>query len=148
MKRLMMIWILMMGAVVLFAESVERVIDGDTFVLTNGTRIRLYGIDTPESDQEYGTEATALLTGFVLSNEVELEIIDTDFYGREVALVYVGDFCVNEELVRAGAAWVYKKYCLQKYETNWLPLQTEASNLTLGLWGGSNVSAPWNFRKM
>ena len=41
--------------------KVDRITDGDTIVLMDSTRVRLHGIDTPERDQPYGSEATAAL---------------------------------------------------------------------------------------
>jgi endonuclease YncB( thermonuclease family) len=45
--------------------KVERVTDGDTIVLMDGTRVRLHGIDAPERDQPYGDIATAALNDMV-----------------------------------------------------------------------------------
>ena len=61
--------------------KVDRVTDGDTIVLMDSTRVRLHGIDTPERDQPYGSEATAALERMVARSVYMVEV-DTDRYGR------------------------------------------------------------------
>ena len=61
--------------------KVDRITDGDTIVLMDSTRVRLHGIDTPERDQPYGSEATAALESMVELSVYILEI-DTDRYAR------------------------------------------------------------------
>lgn len=63
---------------------VTRVIDGDTLELETGERIRLIGVDAPESNEEGGAEATAFVTQLVLDRTVWLEADgnDTDVHGR------------------------------------------------------------------
>ena len=46
----------------------------------------------------------------VLRKIAEIKPTDTDWYGKTVAWVYVEGKCVNEEIIRAGLAWHYKKY--------------------------------------
>ena len=63
--------------------KVDRITDGDTIVLMDSTRVRLHGIDTPERDQPYGSEATAALENMVETSVYIVEV-DTDRYGRMV----------------------------------------------------------------
>ncbi len=91
---------------------VERVIDGDTLLLANHARVRLQGIDTPETVkpdhpvEAWGPEATAFTREFVAGGTVRLQfgLERKDEYGRFLAFVWVGDRMLNEELVRAGLA--------------------------------------------
>ena len=71
----------------------------------------MYGIDTPERGQAFGTKAKKFTSDMVFGKVVEIEPVDIDRYGRTVALVAVFKRLVNEELVNAGFAWVYTRYC-------------------------------------
>jgi len=48
---------------------------------------------------------------------------DVDRYGRIVGMVYVGNLCVNEQLVKNGLAWVYRRYCKIPMCSEWLELE-------------------------
>ena len=67
--------------------KVDRITDGDTIVLRGSTRVRLHGIDTPERDQPYGSEATAALENMVETSVYIVEV-DTDRYGRMVGQLH------------------------------------------------------------
>ena len=88
---------------------VASVIDGDTVELADGRRVRYIGIDTPERDQPYAADATALNRSLVEGQDVWLETDAqaTDQYGRLLAYVWAGDTFVNLELVRQGYATAY-----------------------------------------
>ena len=89
--------------------KVDRVVDGDTIVLMDKTRVRLHGIDTPERDQPYGKQATTALDGLI-KTKVFVEEKDTDRYGRLVGVLYTAEgLNVNLEMVCGGHAW--RKYC-------------------------------------
>ncbi|MCR8712151.1 thermonuclease family protein [Campylobacter sp. W0066.1] len=71
--------------------KISRVIDGDTIEAKfedEKLKIRLFGIDAPESDQAYGKMATQFLKAIVLNKEVVLNVKDEDKYGRILAIVY------------------------------------------------------------
>ncbi len=122
---------------------VREVIDGDTFELDTGERVRLIGIDAPEyhpqdrSNEFYGQEASDQTRRKLLGKTVFLETDTepTDRYGRKLAYVYLadGEF-VNEALVREGyAKTAYfapngRHYRLLK------DTETEAKRLRKGLW--------------
>jgi|GEM_PF-1234503 len=88
---------------------VSRVIDGDTFELNTGDRVRLILIDAPESDEKCYLEAKTRLQQLVLNKEVRLEkdVSETDKYGRLLRYVYVDSIFVNYQLVREGLAYAY-----------------------------------------
>ncbi len=130
--------------------EVVHVKDGDTIeVLSNGTAVtvRIWGIDCPESTQEYGNGAYLFAADFVRGGILEIETIDTDQYGRTVGMVYAGDLCLNEELIRAGWAWVYKQYCNKPVCKEWEKLQELAESAGIGLWESQNPIPPWEYRK-
>ena len=58
--------------------KLKRISDGDTVVTTEDTRIRLWGIDTPERNQRYGSDATAALTQMLNNQQLYLETKDVD----------------------------------------------------------------------
>lgn len=79
--------------------KVDRVVDGDTLVLIDKTRVRLHGIDTPERDQPYGKQATSVLDALI-ETKVFVEEKDTDRYGRLVGVLYTAEgLNVNLEMV-------------------------------------------------
>ena len=85
---------------------VTRIIDGDTFEIESGQKVRLIGIDTPEKDECYFDEASAKLSELVLDKNVRLEmdVSETDRYGRLLRYVSVDGVFVNEVLVDQGFA--------------------------------------------
>ena len=96
---------------ILDGYQVLKVSDGDTINIQkveNGKfvgemlRIRMYGMDAPESRQAL----EKLVTGKNLSVEVK----NKDRYGRTVAIIYANGKNVNEEMVKTGNAWWYQEY--------------------------------------
>ena len=73
-----------------YQAKVIGISDGDTIkVLHEGTqvKIRLYGIDTPEKRQVFGSKAKQFTSGQVFGKAVTVVPMDTDRYGRTVALI-------------------------------------------------------------
>ena len=89
---------------------VKRVVDGDTLLLTNGNRVRLIGVDTPETKhpdlpvQPFGPEASEYTRNRVEGKRVRLEFDKEreDRHGRILAYVYIDDALLNEELILGG----------------------------------------------
>jgi micrococcal nuclease len=89
---------------------VRRVVDGDTLLLADHTRVRLLGVDTPETKrpdtpvEPFGPEASEFARAHVEGRVVRLEFDKErrDKYDRVLAYVYLGDWFLNEELIRAG----------------------------------------------
>jgi endonuclease YncB( thermonuclease family) len=129
---------------------VVGVTDGDTIkvlVDREQIKIRLYGIDTPEKKQAFGQAATRVIKS-LLSPSVTVEEKDTDRYGRTVGIVYTSTgINVNEEMVKSGYAWVYRKYCRSSFCSDWLEMENNARNNKIGLWQQKAV-APWEWRKL
>lgn len=135
-----------------FVGSVTRVSDGDTIVVTNpageSVKVRLYGIDTPESRQTFGPQSTRFTANKVLHKTVRIVEKDVDRYGRSVALVYTEDGeLLNEKLVETGMAWVYVRYCKIDQCSSWIAMQDSAKNGKVGMWQDPEIIAPWDYRK-
>jgi len=123
------------------------VADGDTIsVLHEGraVKIRLYGIDCPEKHQAFGQKAKTFTSQMAFGKLVEVDPVTRDRYGRIVARVHVGGRCLNEELLRAGYAWHFKRFSRDRHLAE-LELQARAARS--GLWGDPAPVAPWEFRK-
>ena len=144
-------WLLIVpGVSWAWSGKVIGIADGDTITVLRDkeqVKIRLYGIDTRELDQAFGTKAKQLTSGMVFGEVVEVEPVDTDRYGRTVALVTIFKRLVNEELVNAGYAWVYTRYCTQPLCERWKVLESEAREAKRGLWSSPHAIPPWEFRR-
>ncbi|WP_299803809.1 thermonuclease family protein [Tardiphaga sp.] len=126
------------------------VIDGDTLEI-RGTRIRLFGVDAPESDQtcrdddgklyRCGQKAALALSDFISSRTLSCMQRDTDRYGRSVATCTVAGDDIAAWLVRGGLALDYPQYSKGKYAV----AQKEAERTGDGMWGGQWV-VPWAYR--
>lgn len=138
-----MIWLLLL--VSLHAETVAKVQDGDTVVLADGRRIRLYGIDAPELRQNYGIDAKMYLERLVRNRDVSVTVRARDLYGRTVAELHYEKASVGEALVRAGYAWWYRS--LAKKEKALERAENEARTRRAGLWADAAAIAPWEWRK-
>ena len=121
-------------------KDVIKIIDGDTIEIEmNGQiyRVRYIGMDTPEKDEPFFSEATEANRQLVEGKTVILEkdVSETDRYGRLLRYVYLEDGTfVNAELVRLGYAQVATYPPDVKYQDVFLQLQTEAREAGRGLW--------------
>ena len=134
-------------------EQIGRVIgvtDGDTLTMLDGRKqqikVRLAEIDTPESAQPYGTRAKQELSRLAHGKTVTVKVQDIDRYGRTVGRVYVGELDVNAEMVKLGAAWVYRKYASDQ---SLYALEKQAKQKRAGIWNLPEAEQipPWEWRK-
>ncbi len=123
---------------------VERVVDGDTFIIAGGERVRMIGVDTPETvkpgtaPQPYGKEASQYTETMLSGKKVRLEfdVAERDKYGRLLAYVYLEDGTfVNEKLVSEGYARVMTVPPNVKYAERFLAAERKARQERRGLWG-------------
>jgi endonuclease YncB( thermonuclease family) len=93
---------------------VVGITDGDTLTLLTdrreAVRVRLAEIDTPERGQPYGNRARQALADLAFGKIVRIAVRDKDRYGRTVGRVFAGSQDINAEMVRRGAAWVYRQW--------------------------------------
>ncbi len=130
--------------------QVVAVTDGDTIkVLQDGreTKIRLYGVDTPEKKQAFGQKAKDFTASLVAGKMVDVEPVDQDRYGRTVGLVTVSGRNLNEELVKNGFAWVYRQYCRRGECSAWIKEESQARAARIGLWADPAPVPPWEWRR-
>ena len=123
---------------------------GETItVLKNrkSVEVLLYGIDCPENGQPFSEQAIELASKMVFGKVVEAHRMNTDRQGRTVALVSVDKSLLNEELVKAGLAWVYNRSCYEVICETWKHYQLRAKINKRGLWSDSNPIPPWEFRR-
>lgn len=131
--------------------QVLRVIDGDTILVApnpfpqsaSGDRIRLLGVDTPESVhpakpvERFGLEAAAFTRRLCEGRRVRLqfEVGNTqDRYGRTVAYVFLDDGrLVNAEIIRLGYGYAYTRFPFARME-EFRALEAEARTARRGLW--------------
>jgi endonuclease YncB( thermonuclease family) len=130
-----------------FLAEVVDVTDGDTLEVAgpNGRQqVRLNGIDCPEISQSFGHTAKLLTSDMALHRQLTVRVNGRDNYGRTVAdLVFPDGRVLNQELVKAGLAWWYRKY---SGDSQLATLENEARTTRLGLWSDSEPIAPWEFR--
>jgi len=121
-------------------SGVPRVVDGDTLVVEN-TRVRLFGIDAPESKQtcqrasggawSCGAAATAALRALA-AQEVRCSGDEEDRYGRLIAVCRAGGRDLNAAMVARGAAFAYRKYSMA-----YVRQEVEAKSARRGVWQGN-----------
>jgi len=134
------------------ACTVSRVSDGDSFRCGDGRRVRLIGIDSPESQQQpFGAEArTALLRLLPLGSTVRLEsdVAPHDQYDRALAYVWAGTTLVNESMVHDGWAVLYTVPPNVRYVDRLQRAQEEARARRTGLWSQQGFDClPSDFRR-
>src|SRR5205809_1875998 len=128
-------------------DVVERVVDGDTLLLQSGERVRLIGVDTPETKhpkkpvEYFGKEASAFTRRMVEGKRVRLEFDQAnaaqghkDRYGRTLAYVFLEDgTLLNAEIIKQGYGHAYTQFPFSRME-EFRRLEREAREEERGLW--------------
>ena len=146
------IFILLLGNISFADElaGVPAITDGDTLKL-HGEKIRLDGIDAPESaqscltsnDKPYpcGQNATLFLKSITENKTVSCESSVKDRYGRHIAICFANNMNLNKAMVLNGHALAYRQYSKRYIEA-----EKTAKIKQAGMWQGKFV-APWKWRK-
>ncbi len=126
-----------------------RVIDGDTIAIGE-TRIRLEGIDAPETSQlcttatktqwSCGQSAKSELMAITAGKMVRCESSGNDRYGRVLGICWAGSLELNAEMVRRGFAWAFVRY-----SSRLVQVEAEARGRSIGIWQADNEPA-WGYR--
>ncbi len=129
--------------------GIPRIIDGDT-VAINGVKVRLQGIDAPETDQfclddkgqpaDCGQGVRDRLIEKSAGRPWTCKVLGQDIYSRSLARCYVGGEDIQKWLVRSGLALSYKHYS-HDYDAD----EQAAREAHAGLWSGAFI-APWAWR--
>lgn len=119
---------------------VNEVIDGDTFILKTGERVRLLGVDAPEKGRCMSEEATQALSTLVLNKNVSIREEKPDNFGRRMGLVYVGNSLINIELIRLGFA--KPDYTKNSQKQAFIDAFNEAKDNNLGIHSVCKLSDP------
>lgn len=142
-----------LGAETLF---VTDVVDGDSLKgrLENErikTELRLWGIDSPEWNQTFGSNAKNYLRKRVLRKKLHFASYGRDRYNRLLVILYEGEkdksMSINQELVANGYSWVYKRFCNEVQCEQWIMSQEEAKTQNKGLWRSRKPIPPWQFKR-
>lgn len=133
---------------------VVRVADGDTIMVLDANdtqhRIRLEGIDAPESHQAFGAQSKQNLSEMVFGRDVSVGYEKTDQYGRIVGKIILDAKDINLEQVKAGMAWHYKEYQREQTPEDrdaYAKAEDDARTARRGLWQDPNPVEPSAFRK-
>ncbi len=149
--RLAGIFILCLLATPALADvtGTARVIDGDTLEI-QGQRIRLHGIDAPESRQlcrldgqpwQCGKDATDALTGKIARQPVTCEDLGRDRYNRIIGRCTVAGEDLEKWMVANGWAVAYRRYSL-----DYVDQEADAQAARRGIWASEFVP-PWEWRR-
>ena len=124
------------------------VADGDSLLLElpegNRVRVRLFGIDAPEKDQDGALPARKKLTRLVYDKPVRVEVQDIDKYGRYVGKVYAGARYVNRFMLKEGLAWLYRHYAAD--DAVLAEAEARARAAARGIWTTASPLRPRIFR--
>lgn len=133
---------------------VVRIADGDTITLLDSIntqhRIRLQGIDAPESHQDFGAQSKKNLSDMIFDKNVTAMCDKTDQYGRQVCKIVFDGRDINLEQVKAGMAWHYKDYEREQSPADrelYARAEDEARSARRGLWIDANPIEPSEFRR-
>ncbi len=132
------------------AVGVASVVDGDTLEL-NGQRIRLHGVDAPESGQSCldeagnryrcGQQAAHFLSRLINRHPTRCLVSGEDRYGRLIGICFSNGVELNRAMVSEGHALSYRRYSL-----DYVHDEDRARLERVGVWQG-NFIEPWRWRR-
>lgn len=133
-----------------FDAKVVKVIDGDTVQVLDdqntNIRIRLYGIDAPESKQAYGQKSKQALSGAIASKTVTIVNHGNDIYNRMLGNVWSEGYDINASMIASGYAWVYRYKGIATVP-DYVNFEKSAKAAGTGLWADGQPIPPWEWRR-
>lgn len=131
--------------------KVTRIIDGDTFEIETGEKVRLIGINAPEISDIFGQEAKQYLTHLIGKKTVDLQTDnianDRDRYQRLLRYVILDGVDINQKMVSDGFAFAYLKYNFSKSRA-YEQAQIQARDANKGIWGDGSKETIVNQREI
>ncbi len=129
-------------------RTVTRVVDGDTLALDGDEKVRLIGVDTPETVhptkpvEYFGREASTFTKRMAEGQQVYLEYEQgsptKDRYGRTLDYIYLKDSTLlNEEITERRYGHAYTRFPFSKM-VEFRAAQRRAQSHGLGLWQGED----------
>lgn len=123
-------------------QTVSKIIDGDTFSIADGGKIRLIGINAPDEGECFYASSTEYLTSLIGNKSVKLEkdISGVDQYGRLLRYAIIptptteNNILVNEVMIREGYAKRQQQAPDNRYKDLLATAEAEAKKLGKGLW--------------
>lgn len=135
----------------LSAQKVTRVIDGDTYVLENGDKVRMIGINAPEMKTEFGDDAKVHLKELIEGKTVELKSDkgngDKDKYGRLLRYTILEGEDISLRMVCDGFAIVYTRFKFEK-KKEYLACETTAKANLIGMWDGDATNETYKKKEV
>jgi endonuclease YncB( thermonuclease family) len=123
---------------------VVKVSDGDTLTVLDAKfqqhKVRLNGIDAPETGQPFGSVSGDNLSKMVFGKQVTVAYDKRDRYGRILGKVLISGQDASLVQIEAGLAWHYKAYQADQSpadRTQYATVEIEARKAGLGLWADS-----------
>lgn len=134
---------------------VVGVADGDTITVLDASqqqyKIRFAFIDAPEKAQPFGQVAKKSLSDKVYRQQVRVDILERDKYGRSVGRVWLGEQDINLSQLAEGYAWHYQYYARKTQSRDdferYASAERQAREQHMGLWQDEAPTPPWNFRR-
>jgi endonuclease YncB( thermonuclease family) len=134
MKYSYLLTVLILSACIPIEDSgdvlVDYVIDGDTFVTTDQSTIRIWGIDAPEKDEAFYETSRLTLETLILDDALQCRFIAKGKYRRDLMRCYIGDEDIAAIMVEKGMAKNYAEFPNDYYLTE----EIEAQKSNLGIW--------------
>ena len=134
--------------------KVVGVSDGDTITVLDDQKrqhkIRLEGIDAPESNQDFGSRSKQSLSDLVFGKTVTVTSAKKDRYGRVLGKVTLDGKNINLKQINRGLAWFYINFAIElnpEDATAYGKAEAQARYEKRGLWADDSPVPPWDFRR-
>jgi micrococcal nuclease len=131
-----------------FTGKVTSVTDGNTItvIYSNKERqMKISGVDCPDLDQPYGTEAKDFLVALIGGREIWVNVERMDHFNRSISKITLNGEDVAVQVVQAGLGWYDTRY---SSNVQIAEAQARARASKSGLWSQEKPIPPWEFRQM
>jgi endonuclease YncB( thermonuclease family) len=148
--------VLILGSNFLFLSPPREIITGKVVDVPDGNtiemltdenelyKIELAGVDSPEPEQPFGSEAKRLLEKNVKGKKVEAVIEGKNRWGvRQAVVIPNGGDDPRIKLLSEGLAWTSEKNAAPEFES----IRIDAQAHGRGLWKDKDPTPPWIFRR-